>query len=118
MLALQSRPSVSHSLSAISSAGSMVSAIHVAVLEMGQLHAWLLHDDGSASLPNPGTPWFTAVTREEDGGYAVRQRLTEGQGYAIHAGRSPRLLVGWAEQAVASWQAAGLGGTVDEAAAA
>ncbi len=91
------------------SAPPTLAPVHEAVLEIGQSADWVLHDDGSASLPNPGTPWFTAITREEDGGYAVRQRFAGGQGYAIEFGRSPRRLVGWAEQAVAGWQAASLG---------
>jgi hypothetical protein len=89
-----------------------VAPVHDAVLELALSDAWVLHEDGSASLPNAGSPWFTAVTLEEEGGYAVRQRLADGQGYAIQLSRSPRKLVVWAEQAVAGWQAASLGGSV------
>lgn len=104
-------------------AGLNLSAVHRAVLDCARRPDWSLHADGSASLPNPGTPWVTALTPEPGGGYAVRQQPAEAVeqrdqpgakpidgvlGYAIRLGGSPGALVGWAEAAVSGWQSAGV----------
>ncbi|WP_445682597.1 hypothetical protein [Radicibacter daui] len=109
-------------------AGLNLSAVHRAVLDCARRPDWSLHADGSASQPNPGTPWVTAITAEPGGGYAVRQQPAEAVeardrpgvsaaganrnepvlGYAIRTGGSPGALVGWAEAAVSGWQSAGV----------
>jgi hypothetical protein len=104
-------------------AGLNLSAVHRAVLDCARRPDWSLHADGSASLPNPGTPWVTALTAEPGGGYAVRQQPADAieardrpgaanagavLGYAIRLGGTPGALVGWAETAVSGWQSAGV----------
>jgi hypothetical protein len=108
---------------AFMAAGLSLSAVHRAVLDCSRRTDWSLHADGSASLPNPGTPWVTAITSEIGGGYAVRQQPAEkveardrpgsaptdaALGYAIRLGAAPGGLVVWAEAAVSGWQSAGV----------